>query len=204
MDINVAQFHQYNVTDTCSVWNILSSRVLYSAACSAKCFFILTRYVLYECLHKPRTNPTEKEIKLQERLMAERDRGNFETYSIDVADLQDVEILENRMRLSKGELVSIAFAKKTQQAFLTDDQKARKLATSVMESSMVQTTPHLIGWLFFSSHLTDGDKATILREHTDFSRPLSEYFEAAYQEALRCRLLAQGTYTPNHDGRRMG
>ncbi|MDF5724128.1 MAG: XRE family transcriptional regulator, partial [Rhizonema sp. PD37] len=69
----------------------------------------------------------------------------------------DVEILQKRMNLSKGELTSIVFAKKTRQAFLTDDQKARKLASKVMQSDQVQTMPHLLGWLFFVSYLNDND-----------------------------------------------
>lgn len=175
MAIDPSQFHLHNVTDTCAVWNVLSSRILYSRARDAGCNFCITRFVLYECLHKPRKNPVQVEIQLQLRLEHERDLGRFRDHSLDIADLQDVHIMEKRERLSKGELVSIAFAKKTQQAFLTDDQKARKLGQSVLPSKMVQTTPHLFGWLFFTDRISDGDKDQIIQEHTQFDRPLAKY-----------------------------
>ena len=106
----------------------------------------------------------------------------------EISDLQDVHIMEKRQRLSKGELVSIAFAKKTRQAFLTDDQKARKLGRDELPPKMVQTTPHLFGWLFFTGRLSDGDKEEIIRQHSEFGRPLAPYFEAMYQSALQYRL----------------
>ncbi|MGB6378035.1 MAG: hypothetical protein WBG24_15075 [Syntrophobacteria bacterium] len=190
MAIDPSRFELHNVADTCAVWNVLSSRILYSTASSAGCGFCLTQFVYYECLFKPRSNPTKEELELQDRLRRERAKGDFRLFSLNIDDLQDVVLLENRNRLSKGELSSIAFAIKTQQAFLTDDQKARKLATEVMDSAKVQTTPHLFGWLCFTSRLGDGDKDTICKEHIKFNRPLAQYFEIMYQEALRCRLMA--------------
>jgi hypothetical protein len=117
-------------------------------------------------------------------------KNDFKSYPLDITDLQTIEILENRKRLGKGELSSIAFALKTRQAFLTDDQKARNLAKQVLQDKMSQTTPHLVGWLFFHSHLTDSDKSIVIREHTDMERPLARYFEDMYLEACRCRLMA--------------
>ena len=66
---------------------------------------------------------------------------------------------------------------KTRQAFLTDDQKARKLGEEFMGSPGPQTTPHLVGWLFFHGHLIDQDKADVIEEHESMKRPLSKYFE---------------------------
>jgi len=190
MRIDPSYFHLNNVADTCSVWNVLSFRLLYATASSAGCTFCLTYFVYYECLHKPRNEPTREELELQDRLRKECQKGAFPSYPLDIEDLQDVSLLERRKKLSKGELSSIAFAKKTQQAFLTDDQKARKLACEVMDRNKVQTTPHLFGWLCFTNRLGDGDKDVICEEHTRFNRPLAPYLEIVYQDALRCRLMA--------------
>lgn len=187
MRINVSQFRQYNVTDTCAVWNVLSSRVLYSTARAAGCVFCITQFVQYECLHKPR-KPSAHGPILQQRLQQEQLKGDFKTYTLTVDDLQEISILESRKKLSKGELSSIAFAKTIAQAFLTDDQKARKLAESLLDQS-VQTTPHLLGWLFFTRKLSDGDKKTIIDEHTLLAGTLSPHFEFIYSESLRCQLM---------------
>ncbi|GAX38635.1 hypothetical protein [Nodularia sp. NIES-3585] len=84
----------------------------------------------------------------------------------------------------------IAFAKKTRQAFLTDDQGARKLAAQVMPSNMVQTTPHLLGWLLFISYLNDNDLQKIISEHQKFHRPLKKYFLEVYTMVLEYKLKA--------------
>lgn len=187
MKINVSEFHRYNVTDTCAVWNVLSSRLLYSTARSAGCLFSITKFVQYECLHKPR-KPSAHGPILQQRLQREQLKDAFQAFPLTIDDLQDVGMLESRKNLSKGELSSIALARKFGQAFLTDDQKARKLAEGLMYK-MVQTTPHLLGWLFFNGRLTDGDKRTIIDEHVALSGLLSPHFELVYQESLRCQLM---------------
>jgi len=113
------------------------------------------------------------------------------TCDLNIADLQTVGILEQRRNLGKGELSSIAFAMRTGLAFLSDDQKARKLALEVLTQQLVQTTPHLVGWLFFHNHLTDGDKPAIIADHKAMNRPLAKFFDEMYLEALRCRLMAK-------------
>jgi hypothetical protein len=194
MAIDPSQFHRLNVADTCALWNVLSSVRLYMAARVASCSFCCTSFVLYECLYKRRKKSTPEDDELKSRLQRETDDKQIVAYSLDVVDLQDVAVLESRQRLSKGELSSIAFAAKTRQAFLTDDQKARKLAESVLTVGMTQTTPHLFGWLIFTSILSDGDKDHIINEHEQYNRPLRPYFETMYLEALRCRCMVQ--YSP--------
>jgi predicted nucleic acid-binding protein len=130
-------------------------------------------------------------MELQERLRSEKDKQLFGKCSLDIADLQEVDILEKRMRLGKGELFAIAFAKKAGLGFMTDDQKARRLGSAVIDSNNVQTTPQLFGWLFFNKHLGDVDKDEVIREHEHYSRPLGPFFEEMYNEALRCRLMAR-------------
>ncbi len=73
---------------------------------------------------------------------------------------------------------------------MTDDQGARKLAESSLDMGMVQTTPHLLGWLFFTAKLVDADKNTILEQHKEVGRPLQPYFEEMYNTALSFRLMA--------------
>ena len=70
---------------------------------------------------------------------------------------------------------------------MTDDSQARKLGQSVLGNNRVQTTPHLLGWLFYIRDLIDSDFLTIIEEHESFLRPLSKYFKEAYHESLRIK-----------------
>ena len=190
MAIDPSHFHILNVSDTCAVWNVLSSKLLYQSALSSRCVFSCTGYVEYECLFKPRQNRTEEDEELQSRLRIARGNGQFQSYQLEIDDLLEVEILEKRKKLGKGELSSIAFAKRTQQSFHTDDKGARKLASQVLGEKRVQTTPHLFGWLFFKQALSDADKEAIIKEHESCGRPLRPYFEEMYMRALEYRLMA--------------
>jgi predicted nucleic acid-binding protein len=93
--------------------------------------------------------------------------------------------LEKRKTLSKGELSSIVFAKKTKQAFLTDDQAARMLSESHLGCEQTQTTPHLFGWLSYNQKILDNDKAFIIQEHelNTTKIRLSKYFEEVFNRA---------------------
>ena len=193
MAVDPSQFHLLNVADTCAIWNILSSQLLYAAARSAGCGFCCTSFVHYECLVKPRKSSDVGDAELQKRLHATLERKEIQSYSIDIGDLQEVMVLENRKRVSKGELSSIAFAKKTRQAFMTDDQGARKLAENSLDMGMVQTTPHLFGWLFFTGKLVDADKNTVVAQHKSVGRPLAPHFEKIYLTALSFRLMASSS-----------
>jgi predicted nucleic acid-binding protein len=139
-------------------------------------------------LYKPskKDNPTLSEMRI--RIKNAMAKGDFIQNSITIEDLQEVEILQKRRKLSKGELSSMVFAKKTGQAFLTDDQKARRLASTYMDLNKVQTTPQLFGWLFYISVLSDSDKTEIINEHKKMDRPLEKYFNDIYMWALECRL----------------
>ena len=179
------------VADTCAVWNVLSSTTLHRICTATGFDFALTDFVLYECLHKLRKERKPADDALQERLKAARTRGQFKSYSLSIDDLQEVAVLERRKQLSMGELAGIAFARRVGLAFQTDDQGARKLAASALDAERIQTTPHLLGWLFFEGHLVDGDLSGIVKEHESFERPLRRFFEEMYTEAMRCRLLAR-------------
>jgi hypothetical protein len=179
------------VADTCAVWNVLSSTMLHRTCVAMGFEFALTAFVLYECLHKPRKERKPADEKLQQRLKEARSREQFKSYSLSVDDLQDVAVLEQRRSLSKGELAAIAFARRVGLTFQTDDQGARKLAAAALTDERVQTTPHVLGWLFFEGRLVDADLSGIVNEHESFERPLRPYFEEMYEEAMRCRLLNQ-------------
>jgi predicted nucleic acid-binding protein len=195
--IDPSKFVKLNVADTCSIWNVLASRLLYAAAQTARVSLCLTQFVRYECFHKVGQARAERS-ELQARLKREISSGKVTSCRIDLEDLQDIEILQARGRLSKGELSSIVFAKKTQQAFLTDDRKAARLAAKILRAGNVQSTPHLIAWLYFLGNLQDSDKNSIVKDLAALGRNLQPHLENAYQEALRCRL---ATYTPILAGR---
>jgi hypothetical protein len=189
--INVERFVLANVLDTCAIWNILSSLRLYRGALVAGCAFCGTDYVLYECLHKPRSRARPGDSELRTRLVRAQARGEIVTVFLSVEDLQELEILGARKRLGRGELSALAFARRSRVAFLTDDQGARRLANETLQSGYTQTTPHLLAWLLFTGHLTDGDKLDVLREHQDLGGNLAPHLEVAYCEAMRCKLMTR-------------
>jgi predicted nucleic acid-binding protein len=181
-------FKKINVLDTCSVWNILSSRLLYQTAVGNSFNFCCTFFVHYECLHKPRTNNCPEDEELCKRLKGEMRVGKITIHHLALDDLNEIDILQKRKQLGKGELSSIAFSKRIQQAFLTDDQGARKLANEVLGEEFVQTTPQLFGYLIYNGSLMDSDKENIINEHKSLRRPLEEYFSRSYLIALELRL----------------
>jgi len=196
MAIDPSTFHLFNVADTCSVWNILSSVRLRSAAQDACCDFCITSFVHYECLIKPRKSPTAADHELRRRLQAEQRRGSFVAHSCDIGDLQDVKVLESRKRLGMGEISAIAFAMRIGQAVLTDDQKARKLAQAAGHSR-VQTTPHLFSWLIFTRRLGDSDVPIVVSQHKALEGNMAPHLERAYELALQCNLNARpATHAP--------
>lgn len=193
MALDVSNFHLLVVADACSIWNVLSAKKLYASATGAGCSFSTTEFVWYECMIKNRSAgvPTDPEWQeLRDRLRRAREAQQFKAYPLEIEDLQDLAVLERRKQLSKGELSAMIFAKKTGQAFLTDDQNARELAASFMNASLVQTTPHLLGWLVFCGRLAESDVDHVVQEHESLKRSLKEPFRTMLREALRCRLMA--------------
>ena len=188
ISLDIRNFYPYNIIDSCSISNLLSSSKFYVASINSGCKFYCTTFVLYECLHKAPKNDRPTLPEFRNRLKDAITQGNFQKHDILVEDLQEIEVLQKRKKLSKGELSSMVFAKKTGQAFMTDDRKARILASEYLGCNLVQTIPHLFGWLFYNGMLLDGDKATILDDHIKMERPLAEHFETMYLEALQLRL----------------
>ena len=186
MAIDPSQFQTTNVVDTCAVWNLLRSNCLYGAATAASCHFVITTFVEYECLLKPRSRTRTSEQVLASRLREAQKRGKFTVHRCDLDDLELA--LRTRKHLGKGEISSLAFAIRFERALLTDDQKARRFATEVGHSP-VQTTPHLFSWLVYTSRLGDQDKSTIISEHRDLDGILEKYLEEAYLLAMQYRLM---------------
>jgi len=193
--VDVSKFEKLNVADTCSVWNVLASRLLYEAAKCARVMLCMSEFVRYECLHKPGRNRPER-LELQGRLRREIERGTITSYSLGIEDLQDVEILQSRRSLSKGELASIALAKKTGQAFMSDDKAAFKLAIRALPTYRVQSTPHLAAWLCFTGLLAGTDKAQIAAQLAEVNRNLEPHLGQAFLEALRCKLMSSAQQNP--------
>jgi hypothetical protein len=192
---NVAQFEKLNVADTCSLWNILASKLLSSTADAVGVKLCSTTFVRYECLHKPGP-PRAERAELQKRLNTKIDNGSIQCHPIEIEDLQELEILQNRKRLSVGELSVIIFARKTRQAVLTDDIGAQKLARQELGAALVQSTPHLFAWLYFNSRMNDADKDQIVADLKSLGRNLHPHLDEYHTEAQRCRVMAN---QPNHD-----
>jgi hypothetical protein len=189
MRINIKSFKPLNVIDTCSIWHLLSSDRLYSTAKTNGCYFSCTKYVVYECLYKPRTVFKEADNRLQSKLQKEISKSLFPSYSISVDDLQSIMNLEQRKSLSKGELSSIVFAQKTQQAFLTDDQGARKLSEFYIGLDNTQTIPQLFGWLSCIGKILDNDKSVIILEHENNGGQLRIVFDEVFNKARELILI---------------
>lgn len=194
VSVDVCSFVRGNSIDTCAIWNLLSSPKLTRAARARQCWFVVSGYVRYEALDQRRSRSVPSEIAMQEdlrrRLLSETE---FREVPLSVADLASVAILGDAKRLGRGEIAAVALALKMRSALLTDDQRARRLAPGV-GVQVVQTTPHLLGWLHYEGEIGDGDVSTIIAEHE--SRippdrgPLSSYFKAVWYEACRVRLMS--------------
>lgn len=189
MDIDITSFNKLNVIDTCAIDNLLSSITLYTASINANCKFCYTKFVEYEMFYKQRKESSNQSIKLQSLLRKETKLNRIECHDLSIDDLQDIEIMEKRKMLGKGELSSIAFARKINQSFMTDDQGARKLASIILGKLKVQTTPHLLGWLLYKRELIDTDFGTVIQEHEANNRTLSRFFKDVYEESSRIRIL---------------
>lgn len=195
MALDPTRFSQVSVADTCSVWNMLSSRRLYQATIDAKLHFCVTGMVLYECLQKPRSFTSPERTEMMQRLERARRSGRFPTEPCSLDDLADISRLAPR-GLGSGELSCIAVAYRVRSiAFMTDEKQARHVASTKFGLN-VETTPKLYAWLHYRQHLGGGDHDDVIREHEMYeSRPLTQFFREAYEEAMRCRLMAQPVTT---------
>ncbi|MDT7521345.1 hypothetical protein RAE21_02825 [Rhodoferax sp. TBRC 17198] len=191
MAFDPSNFSFMVITDTCSVWNVLSANAIFRAANSARVNFYVTPMVLYECLNKPRKTTTPESVELIRRLRVLRAQGKFSEQPCDLDDLLAVS-RRAPAALSSGELSCIATAYKTTSfAFMTDERKARQYAEQRLHLK-VETTPKLYGWLHFHRHLVDADHSVVIEEHEKHERrPLTKFFQEAYETALQYRLMSR-------------
>jgi predicted nucleic acid-binding protein len=201
-DEAVRHFPIEAITDTCSVWNILCSRVLTSAAKSKGHQFILTDYIHYECLVKKRKRPSDLDQDLQKRLRSELTTSqNFSVQTLGVDDLLFLAAYPGVLKqLDRGELSALALAQKLRKGFLTDERAARKAAESVLGLAQVRTVPHLVGWLVYGGHLTDSDIPQIIADNTaarnDKGR-IGKFIQKCFEHALGMRLRDQIVAQPS-------
>jgi predicted nucleic acid-binding protein len=187
MTIDITTCIKINIADSCAVSNLLSSLLLFSRLDNNNFHFSMTKYVEYECLHKERTSISTNDTEFRKRLIRHQKNSKFTSHNITIEDLQDELILKYSKQLGIGELSSIAFSKKINQPFLTDDQKARKIARAILGDGKVQTTPQIVGWLFYEGLFSDVDLDTLIAEHNTFQRPLEKFFREVYHEAYRIK-----------------
>jgi predicted nucleic acid-binding protein len=193
MSFDPTRFAVASVVDTCAVWNMLSSLRLNEAAIQAKLHFCITPVVLYECLYKPRPCITWEQQELMDRLESNRAKGRFQTLE---CSLDDLLTISEKVpgRLGSGELSCLAAAYRIRSiAVMTDEKLARKFAVEKLNLS-VETTPRLYGYLHYHLHLSDSDHDQVIDEHERFERrPLTEFFNKSYAEAMRCRLMVRAS-----------
>jgi hypothetical protein len=192
--VDVSVFAPTSAIDTCSVWNLLSSKMLLGAALRRGRGFAVAAYVRYEALKKPRKKAiTTAELAMQGEFRRRLAEGrSFTEVPMSIADLQAVASLPEVRRLGRGEVAALALARKLRAAVLTEDQGARKAAPNVGVGS-AHTTPQLLGWLLYEGELNDVDVAVVISEHEasieENRGRLTAYFRAIHFEACRCRLL---------------
>jgi hypothetical protein len=196
---DVSKFAKWNVADTCSLWNLFASRLLYSTTRSAGVQLCCTEFVIYECLHKAGPRRPER-AELQNRLRRALHEQHVTSYKIDIEDLQELDVLRSRKKLSLGELSVLVFARKTTQAVLTDDRGAQNVAKTILAKANVQNTPHLYAWLYFNSLLGDSDLQQIRADLRGFNRSLDPHLDRYHTEAQRCKAMAKGA-AQKPDGR---
>lgn len=189
MSFDPSRFSRMVVADTCSVWNTLSSRLLFAAAVNARIHFCITSMVAYECFYKPRSKPTTESEELMRRLHSAQKSGAFPVHPCGLEDLLNVSRSAPR-GLGAGELSCIAVAYSIRSlAFMTDEKQARFYANDRLHL-VVETTPRLYGYLHFHNHLNDSDHPKVVSEHEKYEqRPLTAFLNEAYRHAMMCRCL---------------
>ncbi len=188
MDFNPKDFKKSSLIDSCSVWNLLSSKRLFEISQQATATYCASGFVRYECLKKARKSVSESETELIKRLNKAIEEEQFTFFSTHIEDLHDLEILEKRKHLGLGELSSLVLARRFNIAFTTDDKGARKFGEEILPKGMVQTIPQLFGWLVYNQLILDHEKDEIIAEHVEMGRPLKDYFQKMFELILQYKL----------------
>jgi predicted nucleic acid-binding protein len=191
MAFDPREFSRHVVVDTCAVWNVLSAMKIAQAAVNAGVRFSVTQMVEFECLVKSRRHARPEDLELQRRLREQKGRGRFATVQCSLDALVTVSQAAP-IGLSSGELSSIAVAMSSSGlTFMTDEKQARHHARERLELH-VETTPRLYGWLHYRRELLDADHPAIISDHERHERrPLTKFFDEAYESALQYRLMGK-------------
>jgi len=196
MAFDPQNFSRFPVVDTCAVWHTLSSQTLYRSAVAQGCKHVVTNFVIYELLHKPRASPDHHQLELKSRLLHSQQNGDFQSHALSLSDLSEVASIMNRKSLGLGEISSICLARKVGIAFQSDDRHAKTLASSVLGTARVQTTCYLLGWLVFRSVISDGQVAEIIEQHESVGGKLREWLNKLNMQGLHFRLMNSKTGQP--------
>ena len=199
-DDAIRSFPAISSIDTCAVWNILCSRTLTHAAKGQSLHFVLTDYVRYECLVKPRRAASEVEENMRTQLFDELVANrSFSVHQLAVTDLLELlGVIGSPKHFDKGELSILAMARKLGSGILTDDRVAKRVGENVVGTANVRTTPHLVGWLVYAGHVVDGDIPVIIRDNKDFrgdNGHLGKFIQKCYEHAMVLRLREQSHAT---------
>ncbi|MDO9068549.1 MAG: hypothetical protein Q7W05_08835, partial [Deltaproteobacteria bacterium] len=99
-------------------------------------------------------------------------------------------------KLGSGELSCIATAYRIRSiAVMTDEKLARRYAQDTL-GLHVETTPRLYGYLHYHLDLGGADHDHVIAEHEQFERrPLTTFFKQTFDDAMRCRLMANMAVT---------
>jgi hypothetical protein len=194
--VDIRSFDPISSIDTCAICNVFSSKRLLGAAIARGASFLVAGYVRYELVVRRRTDPTVGELAIQQEAAAAlRSATVLTELPVSIADLQAVAGRPEARKMGKGEIAAMAMALRMRKAFTTDDQGARRAATTI-GVHLSQTIPQMLGWLVYLGELTDGDIQTVLTQHEERVREgkgrLTPYFRAMYEEACRYRMLQNG------------
>ena len=182
-------FWPVNVTDTCAIWNLVSSPTLFRTARKHGLSFVITSTVSYECFVKSRDKPPSRvHAWWRERLRQHLQREEVGRMESTIDDLQEVMGIARReglgVRLGHGEISCIAVARRLRHAVLTDNKRDFGAIRRLVDGLM-QTTPRLLGWLYVEEELTDGSVREIIGEHRRNGGEMGKVYEVAHREACQ-------------------
>lgn len=197
MIADYTSFVRFNVVDSCSILNVVSSGTLYAATATAGCALSITEFVFYEsCIKKINRQLPANAETIRSKVSELVRTGELVRVSIDLADLQDPRVAGKTSRHSMGELSTMIFAKKAGLAFMSDDGKAQRLAKSIEPSPPVQTTPHLLGWLVYTKTIDQNTAELCVREHRANGRDLEKQLTQCITEAIGLSPIAPAPQQP--------
>lgn len=194
--MNSDKFISVNVTDTCAVWHLVGSPTLFTSAVGAKLSFIITPTVDYECFTKQGVRPVSVvRLRLREHLRAHLNAGRVSTMSVSIESLQATILAAKEKgltkRLGRGELSCVALARDLGHAAVLTDNKREFRVIEPLVDGRLQKTPQLLGWLYMTDRLSDGDVDLVIQQHEQADGHLGKWLRVAHRTACEKRLAAR-------------